>query len=315
MSDAPMVHVEAPAKVNLFLEVLGKRADGFHELETLMLALDLCDRVGARRTSSGDVRCSLSGPQLGADVPADERNLAVRAARACLDLALRGGAADARTGLELELDKHIPSQAGLGGASSDAAAAFRAAERALGFTARSEDASLALASLGSDCSFFWIADETGCARCTGRGEIVEPWPAPGGAAGVLLVTPDARAPTADVYRALGDPLRWRADARSLPERFSPGTRLDAAAGRALFNRLQDAAMASVPALDLWRVALQEAVARPFLLSGSGASFFALFDDHASAAAAVEPLATSLALRGLHPRGLWALRPRRRGPSF
>jgi 4-diphosphocytidyl-2-C-methyl-D-erythritol kinase len=314
VSAHPWRVVSAPAKVNLFLEVLARRDDGYHELDTLMLAVDLCDEVRARRSSGGAVTCRVDGPQASRDVPTDERNLAVRAAAAVLDLARRAGRATASDGVELELHKRIPSQAGLGGASSDAAAAFEAVEQAFEWRCESELASRTLAELGSDCVFFRTAATSGRARCTGRGELVAVWPALERELGILLVTPDLGASTALVYRSLGDPLSWRDDRRRLETCFSPATRSapeHEAHPQALvltFNRLEDAACHAVEGLGHWREALRSIPVGAWRLSGSGASFFALFDSQAGAQAARERVARELAARGLAPRGIWALRP-------
>jgi hypothetical protein len=127
VSAAPVrVRVRAPAKVNLSLAVLGKRPGGFHEVETSMLALELSDLLELAREPGGRVRIELSGAHASADIPRDETNLAARAARAALELAR---SAD---GLVVRLEKHIPSGSGLGGGSSDAAAAWIGAATLLG---------------------------------------------------------------------------------------------------------------------------------------------------------------------------------------
>jgi 4-diphosphocytidyl-2-C-methyl-D-erythritol kinase len=306
--------VAAPAKINLFLEVLARRADGYHELDTLMLAVDLCDEVRARRSDRGGVTCRIEGPLASADVPGDERNLAVRAAVKALERLRAVGRATERDGVELELHKRIPSQAGLGGASSDASAAFAAVEQAFEWSCDEAGAAAALAELGSDCVFFRTAATSGLARCTGRGEIVEVWPVLERELGILLVTPQVGAPTPLVYRSLGDPLSWRSDRRSLESCFSPATQPtpeNAAHPQALpftFNRLEDAACRAVPELGIWRAALRDSLRTPWRLSGSGASFFALFERFSEADAARADVRRELAARGLAPRGIWALRP-------
>src|SRR4030095_2897871 len=115
------VRARAPAKLNLELAVLGKRPDGYHEVDTLLLALDLADELELVRTSAAGVRVELAGPFASADIPADGSNLAARAAQQVLDLA--GG----QGGIALRLTKNIPSGSGLGGGSADAAAAWIAA--------------------------------------------------------------------------------------------------------------------------------------------------------------------------------------------
>jgi 4-diphosphocytidyl-2-C-methyl-D-erythritol kinase len=131
------VKLEAPAKINLYLEVLGRREDGFHELVTVLQTIDLVDdlevalRPKAAGTPAGvaDIAFRLDRESLvGADVPADDRNLAVRAAR---DWLAAAGRLDSH-GVDLALLKRIPSGAGLGGGSSDAAAVLTALSRPAG---------------------------------------------------------------------------------------------------------------------------------------------------------------------------------------
>jgi 4-diphosphocytidyl-2-C-methyl-D-erythritol kinase len=291
----------APAKVNLVLEVLGRRPDGYHELRTLMVALELADRVVARRDPAledGQVRLALCGPAASADVPRDADNLVVRAARAVLERAAGGG------GLALELDKHVPSQAGLGGGSADAAAALLAAEEAcgvdLGAAARRE----LLAGLGSDCVFFEAAGASGAAWCRGRGERVEPLPAPSPAWWVALVVPAVRAPTAAVYGALGIPLSHPPAVPTV--RTLSGLRASAARA-ACFNQLEAAATVAVPELRRWREALDSAGADHFRLSGSGSAFFGLYDDADETRRGLESVLAEAERRGLAVRGRWVTR--------
>src|SRR5437868_14004366 len=151
----------APAKVNLFLEVLGQRPDGFHELETLMVAVDLCDRLEFRPDDSGALTLTCDDPGLtcGPD------NLVLKAAEQ-----LRRSTKETR-GARIHLEKRIPMQAGLGGGWSDAAATLKGLNQLwrLGLA----DAELARlgAEVGSDVAFFF---SPGAAWCTGRGEKVEP---------------------------------------------------------------------------------------------------------------------------------------------
>jgi 4-diphosphocytidyl-2-C-methyl-D-erythritol kinase len=123
----------APAKLNLFLEVLARRPDGFHEVDTLLVALDRGDalraRLGAQPAGGGQVALRLGGPAATPDVPSDRTNLAVRAAEGVLALA-----SGPPRSLWLELEKRVPSQAGLGGGSSDAVAAALASAELLGLS-------------------------------------------------------------------------------------------------------------------------------------------------------------------------------------
>ena len=314
MSAGPWCEVEAPAKLNLFLEVLARRTDGYHELDTLMLAVDLCDRLRVRRTSDGQVSLRVSGEQATADIPSDARNLAVRAALEALALARRCGAAQASDGVELELDKRIPSQAGLGGASSDAAAALQAVELALDWKASEAQAGELLAALGSDTVFFRQAARFGAARCTGRGEHVEALELPAPVHLALIVTPDFGAPTPLVYRALENPLSWAGQRRTLQSCFTSETSAGGARDGAWrpFNRLEEAACRALPRLEAWRAVLRAASDGQFCLSGSGSSFFALLDNPDLAQRLRTRVVSALQSAGLSPRGLWVVRPPRLG---
>ncbi|HJP02204.1 MAG TPA: hypothetical protein QF764_10590, partial [Planctomycetota bacterium] len=189
-----MVRVLAPAKINLTLELRGRRADGFHELRTHLLALELADELRVATRPGEGVALEVSGLGAGGEVPGDEENLAWRAAAVALAAAREAGLARG-VGLTVELVKRIPAQAGLGGASSDAAAALAASAAVLGLdlagAERAEWAREALAELGSDCPFFLEAAATGLALCEGRGERVRPVAAESvGDWSVVLVTPE-----------------------------------------------------------------------------------------------------------------------------
>lgn len=303
----------APAKLNPWLEVLGRRADGYHELETVMVALDLADGVAARAGGSGTVELRLVGPAASADVPCDGRNLAWRGAAIALELARGEGLGGPELGLELVLDKHVPSQAGLGGASSDAAAALLAGAAALGLDLGPREAPspsgrrarAALAALGSDCAFFLEA-ASGAALCTGRGERVTPLLGPEPPWCVALIVPAVACPTGAVYAALVPP---GAAARRPPPSLSGG-RLPGAGefgDRPLFNRLEAAALRAVPELGPWRDLLEGAAPGSFHLSGSGSSFFALLPDVAAARALLERVLATARGQSLPVRGAWVAR--------
>lgn len=294
----PWVRALAPAKVNLTLQVLAKRPDGYHEIRSWMLALGLCDRVSVRATGSGRVEARVHGPAASADVPSDAENLAVRAAEALLDEARARGLVGPSTGLDLDLEKHVPSRAGLGGGSSDAAAAWIAARRALSVDVPDEVGELALARLGSDCVFFQKA-HTGLGIATGRGEVVERADAPIPRWSIALVTPECGAATATVYRAVV--------ARALPRERDPSTvraRITEPATHArrwIENDLEAAAIAAVPALAAWRSSLDRADCAHWKLCGSGSSWFGLYDTDDDAQAALRRVESDARALGLGMR--------------
>jgi len=302
--------VRSPAKINLSLAVLGQREDGYHELDTTLLAIDRFDRVevcrGPRPAGAGDeVRISLVGAAATADVPADASNLAVRAVEPVLALARERGLLGADTALELRLDKSIPSRAGLGGGSSNAAAACYGAARILGLDPDDETLASALANIGSDCPFFLLARRSGFARCTGHGELVEPLELPGTGRAFVVVTPDVACSTPEVYAA------WRAGECGDPPAFDPEVWFRAPladARAALRNDLEAAALRSHPDLLAFRNRLDDAGGTHFRLCGSGSSFFGLFEDSRAAEAFLEDLGVAGKARDHGLRHAFVARP-------
>ena len=169
------VRVLARAKLTLSLRVLGRRPDGYHELEGLVVSLrDPHDVVGLRIQAPFGVRVRLSGRAV-IGVPADDTNLAARAARLLLEAAAEGEDPGpwAASGLDISLHKSIPAGAGLGGGSADAAGTLVGGARLLGLGLDTAALAALSASLGSDVPFCLVG---GAAWMRGRGEIIEPLP-------------------------------------------------------------------------------------------------------------------------------------------
>jgi 4-diphosphocytidyl-2-C-methyl-D-erythritol kinase len=183
---AERVRIAAHAKLNLFLRILARETSGYHQIETAFVLLELADELVVRRTPRG-VALDVRGPDLGSS----DENLAVRGARAVLD------ATGNRFGVAIELTKRIPVRAGLGGGSSDAAAALHAVNALAGNAVpRAEVVQLA-ARIGSDVAFF--ASGAALALGWGRGERllqVEPLPA----SPALVAVPPIGIATPDAYR-------------------------------------------------------------------------------------------------------------------
>lgn len=179
------ISILAPAKINLTLDVLGKRSDGYHELATVMHQVDLCDRIHIQRIEAGIVLDSDSR-----EMPLDRENLAVQAAALLLERFRSGG------GVHIFIEKKIPVGAGLAGGSTDAAAVLTALNQLLDLGCSLEELQLMGAELGSDIPFCLAG---GTALCTGRGEIVQPL-APGPRLHFLLVKPPYSLSTARVYQ-------------------------------------------------------------------------------------------------------------------
>jgi 4-diphosphocytidyl-2-C-methyl-D-erythritol kinase len=190
------MHVSAPAKINLSLKILGRRSDGFHEIETLIAPISLSDEIKIDKTSSGkEIEFHCDDPS----VPMDDGNLVVRAAN------LFFSATKLQPGISIELKKRIPHGAGVGGGSSDAATTLLALNQLFETNlARDELAKLGSA-IGSDVPFFIFES---AALCRGRGELVAPTKMPE-ALSLVLLKPDFTVPTAWAYS------RWQ-DSQEIP---------------------------------------------------------------------------------------------------
>ncbi len=276
--------VQAPAKINLWLKIHGARPDGYHDLSTVMLALDCQDILRGRCTNSDSIELRVEGPQASADIPTDERNLVWKSLAALRALARERGAAQV-PGFEVVLHKNIPSQAGMGGGSSDAAAALVLGERLLGLAGGDEWKRQLLGGLGADCSFFQEVGSSGLAFCEGIGDSVTPWNGVPPDWQILFVVPEVTCPTGPVFSALP---RVQAVAGELP--FESVEQLNALSLRELraacATDLEPAALAAVPALMEWRELLDSLGLQHMRLSGSGSAFFGV---HKSAASAREDL--------------------------
>lgn len=252
---------ETPAKINLTLDVRGRRPDGYHELRSLVIGVNLRDCVTVTSTP-GDgpsITCNLVELEV-------QSNLAVRAVRALGEFL--GRCAEVR----IELLKRIPIGAGLGGGSSDAAAVLRICNQL--WDARLDGTALSRigAKLGSDVPLFFSLPS---ALLVGRGETVVPAPMLWNGWALLLL-PDIQVSTAEVYRA------WQpADAT----RFPSGADAELIKCRTaremqelLSNQLEPAAFREFPQLRDLHNAAQDCAGGPVRISGSGSSMFMLFDD-------------------------------------
>ena len=252
--------LQAPAKLNLSLRVLGKRADGFHEIDTTMVQLPgLADQLEFREASEFSFHCNDPG------VPSDATNLVVKAARAY------EAAAGIPCKYAITLTKTIPHSAGLGGGSSDAATTLLGLDQLhqgkLGPARLHEVA----AALGSDIPFFLTP---GTARCTGRGEIISPTPGPAPLY-VLLLKPWFSVPTPEAYG------HWNGS-KELPDvRYTA----QEVTGASLVNDLERPVFEKhrfLAELKQWLLERRETAAA--MLCGSGATVFAVLHESADAAA-------------------------------
>jgi 4-diphosphocytidyl-2-C-methyl-D-erythritol kinase len=255
------IRLECPAKLNLFLEVLGRRPDGYHELSTVMVPIDLADTLELRRARGFSLE--IEGARLEGTNTVEKAWLAVRRRRRI-------------PGARARLVKRVPAGSGMGGGSSDAAAMLEALDRLYRL-----DLPLAelAAEVGSDVPFFL---QRGPALCTGRGERVVPL------AGLprihaVAVWPGYSLSTADVYRRAREFLTPRprdvidflnSVAREGPEGL----------GRGLFNRLEGPAFALRPELARLRRALARLPFRAVRMTGSGSALYGLCSTRGEAGA-------------------------------
>jgi len=252
-------------KVNLLLNILGRRADGFHELETLMHPVQLHDELTFSVTASG-IELTCNDPQL----PVDSRNLVYRAAEAFF------GASGRPAGVRIHLEKRIPQAAGLGGGSGNAATTLLGLNELFDSPLGSEQLHELAAALGSDVPFFL---QTRPALATGRGENVtslDAFAAMRGAA-FFLIHPGFGIATAWAYQNLarfpealnGHPGRAQRLIQLLQTADLP------AAGVDFYNSLEAPALEKYPILRLFQDFLRENGAAATLMSGSGSTTFAL----------------------------------------
>jgi len=267
-----VITIASPAKVNLILKVLRRREDGYHDIASLMQKMSLADEMEFTPRKEG---IALACP--GSDLPTGEGNLVVRAARALFAEAGFTG------GVEITLRKRIPTAAGLGGGSSNAATTLTALNSLFQFGFDRERLIGIGARLGADVPFFIYGSS---AWAFGIGEILEPAETPPGM-WLVLVNPGFEVPTKWVYQGLNLPLTKTPLKYTIPT-FS-GVR-DLAA--ALSNDLETVTVARYPVLEELKGFLRRQGALGSLMSGSGPTVFGLFDNEPDAIKAEGALRTS-----------------------
>jgi 4-diphosphocytidyl-2-C-methyl-D-erythritol kinase len=252
------MQVSAPAKINLFLRVLRRRPDGFHEIETFISPISLCDQIKIDKNKRGEgisFRCD------DPSVPRGGENLAVRAANAFF------AATQMKPAISIVLKKKIPHGAGLGGGSSDAAAVLLALNQLFATKLSREKLAKLGSTIGSDVPFFIFES---AAVCTGRGEIVTPRKLTGQLS-ILLVKPDFGVSTPWAYK------RWQ-NSRELPgisygQQDFRGQKLHNELERPVFEKFVFLAR-----IKMWLLEQKEVAAA--LMSGSGSTAFAVLRQNA-----------------------------------
>jgi len=260
----------SPAKINLFLQILGQRADGYHELRTLMCCVGLFDTISID-FEGAEISASCSHPL----VPQDQRNLACRAAHAFLAKIQR------KTGVRIAIEKQIPVGAGLGGGSSNAAAVLLGLNRHFGEPlSRAALRELGL-KIGADVPFFVDRKP---ALASGVGEILKPYiglkPTP-----VLLIYPGFSISTAEMFRIIN--LRLTNCAKKIKVFTFKDREFDIR--RHLHNDFEKVAQEKFPEIGAVKQALLKQGALGALMSGSGSAVYGLFRDRNTAAKACSDL--------------------------
>jgi 4-diphosphocytidyl-2-C-methyl-D-erythritol kinase len=272
---------KSPCKVNLLLNILGKRPDGFHELETVMQLVNVCDEMTFARAGTG-LQLTCSHPEL----PTDAKNLVHRAATSFL------AAAGISDGVRIHLQKNLPLAGGIGGGSANAAVTFSALNELFGSPLTPARLHELAAVLGSDVPFF-LYDKP--ALATGRGEkvrLLEHFPALRGRAfflahpGFGISTPWAYQNLARFPEALNGKAGRAEKLVSLLQTSSGSAGVPPAGFKAVakgfYNSLEAPALDKFPVLALYQEFLRENGALAALMSGSGSTTFAIVENLASA---------------------------------
>jgi 4-diphosphocytidyl-2-C-methyl-D-erythritol kinase len=270
----PLIVARCPAKINLALRVLGRRADGYHELDTLFQTVDLWDTLELR-PSPGRLTLTCEAP----GVPVDESNLVMRAAAL-----LRERHGRPSDGAAFRLDKGIPTQGGLGGGSSDAAGALLLCARHWGMTLDHGALEPVARELGADVPFFLVG---GTARGRGRGDRIEPLTVDEPRS-ILLGLPPFGIATREVFARLDARLTLPLNGVNLPIFSAHKLPVGNDFGLAM-NDLEAVVFEGWPELRQFRDALLETGARFAMLSGSGSTVYGIFGSKARLETAAERL--------------------------
>ncbi len=257
-----VISLKAPAKVNLFLEILGKRDDGYHEIETIMQEIDLADSLQFEETQEGvTLECN------DKNIPANQDNLVCKAANLILE------ECGIKKGVLINLEKNIPVGAGLGGGSSDAATTLKALNSLWKVGLNNEELMEFAAKLGSDIPFF-INGKT--ALCRGRGELITPVEVRNRMDYIILF-PRVHISTETIYKNLKIDLTKKRKDVSF---FLDALKYSEVAGisKLLFNRLEEIIFATYPDLLQVKSTLESFGFCGLSISGSGSAFFGLCND-------------------------------------
>lgn len=270
------INEKAYAKLNLFLDVTGKRKDGFHDICSVMHAVSLADEVSIK-AEKADYSC-ITLRMENSDIPTDARNLAYLAAERFLEESGIDAAVDIR------IEKHIPAAAGLGGGSSDAAAVLRGLNIAFGSPLSVEKLCAIGASIGSDVPFCIVG---GTRLCRGKGEKMSIYPMDDKI--FVIVPPVAeKMETPKAYRMLDEAFQnYENENPALHEALFDFFAEDATLG--MYNVFESVVLPLSPETDELRAELDRLGARAAMMSGSGTAVFGIFETEEEANAAAREL--------------------------
>ena len=265
------ISLRAPAKINLRLDILGKRPDGYHEIRTWIYPISLADELHIEKVDTEQITVTSTHPEL----PVEEENLAHRAAALFLKEHDPGG------GVRIEIVKHIPLAAGLGGGSSDAAAVLKGMNTLWGNRIPSEGLMTMGAQIGADVPFFIVGKG---AVMGGRGEQMMQL-LPPLRAWLVLVNPGVPLLTQQVYQQGKWGLTKAGEDTRIP---MPPQGLEKM-GKFLHNDLEGPALELMPSIDILKGRLLDAGAQGVLMTGSGPTVFGLFAGKVETRRAAEKL--------------------------
>jgi 4-diphosphocytidyl-2-C-methyl-D-erythritol kinase len=263
MNETRVLHLKSFGKINWTLRILGRRSDGYHEIETILQTVSLHDDLTFECREDGQIILHADSP----DIPRDDTNLIIQAANALRDFAT------IRSGVDVHLQKRIPAQGGLGGASSNAAVTLLTLNQLWQTNLNLSELESIGRHLGSDVSFFFTG---GTARATGTGSTISPLE-DADKRYLLIVTPNARVSTPAAYAALKfASLTTTGSTTILSSSFAEPILSDSHQW-ALNNDFEGVIFEIEPEIKQVKTALLEAGAQGGLLAGSGSSVFGIFE--------------------------------------
>ena len=268
-----ILKLPAFAKLNWMLKVLGRRPDGYHQIETVLQTISLYDSLSFGRSADTDITFTCDDP----DLPGDRSNLVSRAAHA---LKSRYSVSD---GAQIHLEKRIPVGSGLGGGSSDAAIALKGLNHIWNLQLSKDQLSEVAAQLGADVPFFLYG---GTALGLGSGTEIQPLAdAPDKV--LLVLMPNTKVSTKSAYDSLNAPSLTTVNRDTILSSSRRPADFDLSYPYGLKNDFESVVFRSNPEIERAKAALVKAGARHALLAGSGASVFGLFDSQESQERAIQ----------------------------